>query len=152
MERGEVDVRCYVAQAWLNNLSGDYVWSIPLWVQRNVMVSAHVPPLSVNVTKLATQNIGTVLNYTYPTLEPLFAKGQLKRDDARSEEQVLNKLVAGRFKYAVTNEWTLERFNQQLPPGRGCTWWRWSRSKAWVATCVTTRPCPCNGFCARCCA
>jgi polar amino acid transport system substrate-binding protein len=112
MERGEVDVRCYVAQAWLNNLSGDYVWSIPLWVQRNVMVSAHVPPLSVNVTKLATQNIGTVLNYT------LFAKGQLKRDDARSEEQVLHKLVAGRFKYAVTNEWTLERFNQQLPPGR----------------------------------
>lgn len=118
MERGEVDVRCYVAQAWLNNLSGDYVWSIPLWVQRNVMVSAHVPPLSVNVPKLVTQNIGTVLNYTYPTLEPLFAKGQLKRDDARSEEQVLHKLVAGRFKYAVTNEWTLERFNQQLPPGR----------------------------------
>ncbi len=119
MEHGEVDVRCYVAQAWLNNLSGDYVWSIPLLVQRNVLASAHVPPLSVNVAKLAVQNIGTVLNYSYPTLEPLFAKGRLKRDDARSEEQVLQKLVAGRFKYAVTNEWTLERFNQQLPAGRG---------------------------------
>ena len=118
MEHGEIDVRCYVAQAWLNNLSGDYIWSIPLWVQRNVLASAHVPPLSVNVAQLAAQNIGTVLNYSYPTLEPLFAKGQLKRDDARSEEQVLQKLVAGRFKYAVTNEWTLERFNQQLPAGR----------------------------------
>lgn len=118
MERGEIDVRCYVAQAWLNDLSGDYVWSIPLLVQRNVLVSAHIPPLSVRMPKLAAQNIGTVLNYSYPTLEPLFAKGQLKRDDARSEEQVLQKLVAGRFKYAVTNEWTLERFNQQLPVGR----------------------------------
>ena len=119
MEHGEIDVRCYVTQAWLNNLSGDYVWSIPLWVQRNVLVSAHVPPLSVNVTKLAAQSIGTVLNYSYPTLEPLFATGQLKRDDARSEEQVLHKLVAGRFKYAITNEWTLERFNQQFPKGPG---------------------------------
>jgi len=118
MEHGEIDVRCYVAQAWLNNPSGDYAWSIPLWVQRNVLASAHIPPLSVNVAKLATQNIGTVLNYRYPTLEPLFANGQLKRDDARSEEQVLHKLVAGRFKYAVTTEWTLERFNQQLPVGR----------------------------------
>ena len=118
MERGEIDVRCYVAQAWLNDLSGDHVWSIPLLVQRNVLVSAHIPPLSVRVPKLAAQNIGTVLNYSYPTLEPLFAKGQPKRDDARSEEQVLQKLVAGRFKYAVTNEWTLERFNQQLPVGR----------------------------------
>ncbi|MBH3425598.1 MULTISPECIES: substrate-binding periplasmic protein [Pseudomonas] len=118
MKNGEVDVRCYVAQAWLNDLSGDYVWSIPLLVQRNVLVSAHVPPLSVIVDKLSTQNIGTVLNYSYPTLEPFFAKGQLKRDDARSEAQVLQKLVAGRFKYAVTNEWALERFNQQLPLGR----------------------------------
>lgn len=118
MEHGEVDVRCYVAQAWLGNLSGDYVWSVPLLVQRNVLVSAHVPPLSVNVAKLAAQNIGTVLNYSYPPLEPLFANGQLQRDDARSEEQVLHKLVAGRFKYAVTNEWALERFNQRLPVGR----------------------------------
>ncbi len=32
MERGDVDVRCYVTPAWLNNLSGDYTWSIPLLV------------------------------------------------------------------------------------------------------------------------
>ncbi|KAA0948154.1 MULTISPECIES: transporter substrate-binding domain-containing protein [unclassified Pseudomonas] len=115
MEHGEIDVRCYVTQAWLSNLSGDYSWSIPLWVQRNVLVSAHLPPLSVQLGSLAPQQIGTVLNYSYPTLEPRFASGQLKRDDARNEEQVLQKLVAGRFKYAVINEWTLNRFNQKLP-------------------------------------
>ena len=62
-----------------------------------------------------SQSIGTVLNYRYSTLDPLFANGQLRRDDARSEEQVLHKLVAGRFKYAVANEWIVDRFNQNLP-------------------------------------
>lgn len=117
MEHGDIDVRCYVTQAWLNNLSGDYTWSIPLMVQRNVLVSSHIPTQPVQVTRLAPQSIGTVLNYRYAILDPLFASGQLSRDDARSEEQVLYKLVAGRFKFAVSNEWILDRFNQRMPTG-----------------------------------
>ena len=113
MARAEVDVRCYVAQDWVGNLSGDYTWSVPLMVQRNVLVSAQAPP--VQVAKLAPQAIGTVLNYRYAVLEPLFASGQLTRDDSRSEELVLHKLVAARFEYAVINEWTLDRFNLKLP-------------------------------------
>ena len=113
MAHGDIDVRCYVTQSWLDNLSDDYIWSLPLLVQRNVLVSAHSHP--VQVTRLAPQSIGTVLNYRYPTLDPLFANGQLRRDDARSEDQVLHKLVAGRFKYAVANEWIVDRFNQNLP-------------------------------------
>ena len=118
MQHGDIDARCYVAQAWVGNMSGDYTWSIPLWVQRNLLVATHVPAQAVHVDTLPPQLIGTVLNYRYTTLDPLFAKGQLTRDDARSEEQVLQKLVAGRFKYAVTNEWILDRFNQHLTPGR----------------------------------
>lgn len=118
MQHGDIDVRCYVTQAWVDNLSGDYTWSLPLMVQRNLLVSTHIPPQPVQVGKLAPQAIGTVLNYRYATLEPLFASGQLSRDDARSEEQVLHKLVAGRFKFAVTNEWILDRFNQRMPVGK----------------------------------
>ncbi|VVN60364.1 hypothetical protein PS687_03716 [Pseudomonas fluorescens] len=118
MEHGEIDVRCYVTQAWVDNFSGDYTWSLPLMVQRNVLVSTHIPTQAVSLTQLAPQAIGTVLNYRYATLDPLFASGQLTRDDARSEEQVLHKLVAGRFKYAVINEWILDRFNQNMPVGR----------------------------------
>ncbi|MBE8592069.1 transporter substrate-binding domain-containing protein [Pseudomonas sp. MAFF 301449] len=118
MEHGEIDVRCYVTQAWVDNFSGDYTWSLPLMVQRNVLVSTHIPAQAVSLTQLAPQAIGTVLNYRYATLDPLFASGQLTRDDARSEEQVLHKLVAGRFKYAVINEWILDRFNQNMPVGR----------------------------------
>lgn len=118
MAHGDIDVRCYVAQSWVDNMSGDYTWSIPLLVQRNLLVSTQVPPEPVQVDKLPAQSIGTVLNYRYPALEPLFASGQLRRDDARSEELVLQKLVAGRFKYAISNEWSLDRFNQTLPKGQ----------------------------------
>ncbi|AKS08676.1 substrate-binding periplasmic protein [Pseudomonas trivialis] len=118
MEHGEIDVRCYITQAWVDNLSGDYTWSIPLMVQRNLLVSTHIPAQPVQFGKLAPQAMGTVLNYRYATLEPLFASGQLSRDDARSEEQVLQKLVAGRFKFAVANEWILDRFNQRMPVGK----------------------------------
>lgn len=118
MEHGDIDVRCYVAQAWVDNLSGDYVWSVPLMVQRNVLVSPRIPTQPVQLARLAPQSIGAVLNYRYSTLDALFAKGQLTRDDARNEEQVLQKLVAGRYQYAVINEWTLDRFNLGMPEGR----------------------------------
>ena len=118
MQHGDIDVRCYTAQAWVDNLSGDYIWSLPLMTQRNVLVSNYRPAQPVQVSTLAPQLIGTVLNYRYITLEPLFDSGQLTRDDARSEEQVLHKLVAGRFNYAVSNEWTVDRFNQRMPVGK----------------------------------
>ena len=116
MARAEVDVRCYVAQDWLGNLSGDYTWSVPLMVQRNVLVGRHTAPQPADVGTLTPQPIGTVLNYRYAVLDPLFATGQLTRDDSRSEALVLQKLVAGRFEYAVINEWILERFNLNLAP------------------------------------
>lgn len=116
MAHGDIDVRCYVAQAWLDNPTDDYIWSVPLMVQRNVLVSRHTPPQSVQVSKLAPQLIGTVLSYRYAILDPLFATGQLSRDDSRSEDLVLQKLVAGRFTHAVINEWILDRFNLNKPP------------------------------------
>ncbi len=51
MAHGDIDVRCYVAQAWLDNLSGDYLWSLPLLVQRNLLVSAHVPAQTVQLAR-----------------------------------------------------------------------------------------------------
>ncbi|WDH37263.1 amino acid ABC transporter substrate-binding protein [Pseudomonas chlororaphis] len=116
MDHKEIDVRCYVAQPWLPNPSGDYIWSIPLFVQRDLLVSHERPPLPVIPGNLPMQPIGTVLSYTYPSLQPLFDSRQLIRDDARNQEQVLQKLWAGRYRYAVSNQWTLDWFNQTLPP------------------------------------
>lgn len=118
MERGEVDVRCYAAQSWLPNQSGDYIWSIPLLFQRDLLIGRQDQPPRVDPANLARQSIGTVLGYTYPTLQPLFDADRLQRDDARNQEQVLEKLLAGRYRYAVSNQWTLDWFNQRLLPAQ----------------------------------
>ncbi|SDO49131.1 polar amino acid transport system substrate-binding protein [Pseudomonas arsenicoxydans] len=116
MEHGEVDVRCYAAQSWQPSQSGDYIWSIPLWTQPDVLITRQTPPSAVIAANLPRQSIGTVLGYSYPTLQPLFDADQLQREDARNQEQVLEKLHAGRYRYAVSNQWTLDWFNQRLLP------------------------------------
>jgi polar amino acid transport system substrate-binding protein len=116
MEQGEVDIRCYAAQSWTPNQSGDYIWSIPLWTQPDLLISRPDAMTSVTPTQLPHQSIGTVLGYSYPTLQPLFDANRLHRDDARNQEQVLEKLHAGRNRYAVSNQWTLDWFNQRLLP------------------------------------
>jgi polar amino acid transport system substrate-binding protein len=118
MEHGEVDIRCYAAQSWLPNQSGDYIWSIALWTQPDVLISRKSPLSSVVAANLPPQSIGTVLGYSYPTLQPLFDADRLHREDARNQEQVLEKLLAGRYHYAVSNQWTLDWFNQRLLPDR----------------------------------
>ncbi len=118
MEHGEVDIRCYAAQSWLPNQSGDYLWSVPLWYQRDLLLSRQADHAPVTLANLAPQSIGTVLGYDYPTLQPMFDAGRLKRDDARNQEQVLQKLRAGRTHYAVSNQWTLDWFNHKLAPER----------------------------------
>ncbi|WKV85485.1 transporter substrate-binding domain-containing protein [Pseudomonas sp. B24_DOA] len=116
MEHGDIDVRCYAAQSWLPNQSGDYIWSVPLWFQRDLLISREDKSAQINPAQLPRQAIGTVLGYSYPTLQPLFDADQLQREDARNQEQVLEKLLAGRYRYAVSNQWTLDWTNQRLLP------------------------------------
>jgi len=116
MEHGEIDVRCYAAQSWLPNQSGDYIWSLPLFFQRDLLISRQDQPKNIDPAHLPRQPLGTVRGYTYPTLQPLFDADQLQREDARNQEQVLEKLLAGRYRYAVSNQWTLDWFNQRLLP------------------------------------
>ncbi|WP_025128807.1 ABC transporter substrate-binding protein [Pseudomonas sp. PH1b] len=118
MAQGEVDVRCYAAQAWLPNLSGDYLWSVPLFNQRNLLVSNHEHPPGMDPQALTGQHIGTVLSYTYTALQPLFDSARLIRDDARNEEQVLQKLQVGRYRYAIASQWTLDWFNRTQASGK----------------------------------
>jgi polar amino acid transport system substrate-binding protein len=116
LERGEIDVRCYAAQSWMPNQSGDYIWSLPLVTQRDLLISTPDNATPVRAEQLQATHIGTVLGYTYPILQPLFDDHQLQREDARSQEMVLQKLHAGRYRYAVGNEWSLNWFNRTLPP------------------------------------
>ncbi len=53
--------------------------------------------------------VGTVLGQLYPALEPAFADGRLKRDDALDEGRMVRKLLLQRHEWAVSNGWTLQR-------------------------------------------
>lgn len=115
LERGGIDVRCYAAQSWMPNLSGDYTWSLPLLIQRDLLISTPDNASPRTPDSLNGETIGTVLGYAYPTLQTAFDQHRLTRDDARSEVQVLQKLQIHRYRYAVGNQWSLDWFNRNLP-------------------------------------
>jgi polar amino acid transport system substrate-binding protein len=114
--RGEIDVRCYVNPGWLSEPYHQYIWSVPFMVQRDLLVG-RVNELE-QPGQRSGERVGTVLGFSYPSLEPLFASGHLHRDDARTQELVLEKLAAGRYRFAVSNQLTLDWFNSRQPAAR----------------------------------
>ncbi|MBM7060596.1 transporter substrate-binding domain-containing protein [Pseudomonas sp. UL073] len=113
LARGEIDVRCYVNPDWLRESHYQYIWSVPFMMHRDMLVAP--TPTQVRPEQLHDEVIGTVLGFSYPRLEPLFASGQLQRDDARTQLLTLSKLSAGRNHYAVSNELALAWYNRQRP-------------------------------------
>ncbi|WP_229636117.1 substrate-binding periplasmic protein [Pseudomonas syringae] len=118
LERGEVDIRCYAAQAWVPNLSGDYFWSLPILYQRDLLIASAETAAGPYPSQFENETVGTVLGYSYPELQHLFDNHQLVREDARNQEQTLRKLVAGRYNYAVSSELALDWVNRDLPAGQ----------------------------------
>lgn len=114
LARGEIDVRCYIHPTWLAEPQQRYVWSVPFMVQQDLIVgrkdAADLPP-----ERLEGERLGTVLGFRYPRLEALFASGQLQREDARTQELALEKLDAGRYRYAVSSRLALDWFNRHQP-------------------------------------
>lgn len=59
-----------------------------------------------------------MLGFTYPGLQPLLDQGRLQREDSRNQLLVLQKLQAGRYRHAVSNQLSLQWFNRGLPDGQ----------------------------------
>ncbi|MGN2429778.1 substrate-binding periplasmic protein [Pseudomonas syringae] len=118
LERGEVDMYCYSAQAWYPDLSGDYLWSAPILYQRDWLVASAETAAGPYPEQFDNETVGTVLGYNYPALQHLFDNHQLVREDARTQTQTLGKLMAGRYNYAVTSELILDWVNKSLPTGK----------------------------------
>ncbi|MGH8439565.1 MAG: substrate-binding periplasmic protein [Pseudomonas sp.] len=115
MERGSVDVRCFVMPSWSGGQSGNFSWSSPLFQQRDWLVAHPREAAPTHLTDLPREVIGTVLGFHYPALQAQFDNGHFKRDDARNQLQVLQKLQAGRYRYAVSSQLSLDWFNRSLP-------------------------------------
>lgn len=116
LERGEVNIRCYAAQAWTAGLSGDYTWSLPILIQRDVLVTVNQDRSITAPAQLAPgEVVGAVLGYRYLVLQPFFDRQELIREDARNQDQVLKKLAIGRYQYAVANQMALDWYNRINP-------------------------------------
>ena len=111
MLHGEIDMRCYVNPVWVNDPYHQYLWSIPFMQQRDVLVARDAAQQAT--TPPAGSTIGTVLGFAYPTLEQRLLSGELRRDDARTQGLVLDKLAAQRYDYAVSNDLALRWYNTQ---------------------------------------
>ena len=111
---GGIDVRCYVNPDWLVESHHQYIWSLPFMVQRDLIVARNADP-DFKLEQLRDERVGTVLGFSYPNLEPLLANGAIHREDARTQELALEKLEAGRYRYAISNDLSLDWFNRHQP-------------------------------------
>lgn len=109
-----VDANCYMNPAWLTEDNENYRWSVPFMTMRTALVTRTDMPKTA-LTQLKGERIGTVLGFQYPEAAEFFSSGDLMRDDARTESLVLEKLAAGRNRYAITTETSLDWFNKNRP-------------------------------------
>lgn len=114
LANGDVDVSCYMNPAWLASDRPSYRWSVPFMSQRTILV-ARIDSPDVDLRALQGERIGTVRGFHYPDIDGLFLDGHLIRDDARTEKQVLGKVVAGRYRYALSTHTALGWFNRSQP-------------------------------------
>ena len=118
MDDGDIDVRCNVAAGWFDDSPANYLWSVPLIRQHELLVGLAGDTGPGLPEHLPSQSIGAVLGYRYPSLTVLFERGHLLREDSRNQLLVLQKLHAGRYSHALSDRLSLDRFNRQLPPAQ----------------------------------
>lgn len=110
---GEVDLHCLISPKWYEHPPAADRLGPPMVVLDDVLVAPpDSPPQDLKQHGL---RVGTVLGYRYADLEPLFAAGRLRREDAPSQAKVLEKLSRGRSDVAVVDRLVLAHFNRGMP-------------------------------------
>ncbi|QDK37585.1 ABC transporter substrate-binding protein [Bdellovibrio sp. NC01] len=109
---GRADILCFANPSWGKNADA-YNWSKPMFAKREVILGPS--PAPADVSGFTGKTIGTVLNYTYPKLDKLFAAKSITREDSYGETANLLKLEKGRLQYAITDETVLDYFKQTHP-------------------------------------
>lgn len=119
---GDIDLRCYFNPKWTNTPDA-YEWSKPLLTIQDVLFGhegSHEPASLADMPR--GTRISTSLGYTYPSLEPLFARGDAQRDDSVDEEKVLLKMTADRTPYGVTKSNALDWYRKSTPQHKLASW------------------------------
>lgn len=118
LAQGEVDLHCLVSPDWVEPAAAPALrWSVPVLRLEDWLVAP--PGAPVKPLDLATQRqlvVGMVLGYNYPTLASALKAKRLQREDAPTQERLLEKLLRGRTPYAVLNRLVVDDYNRSRPP------------------------------------
>ena len=119
---GEIDLRCYVAPQFVDD-PDQYVWSSGLFEMADVLFgTANVAsPRSIDAIPDRSR-VSAVLGYVYPSLDPFFASGRLKREDTTGQDNVHLKMTAGRTPYGLSDSLALDWYEKTTQPHGLSTW------------------------------
>jgi ABC-type amino acid transport substrate-binding protein len=96
LRAGRIDGACFLAPEWVPGAQA-LRWSPVLFHIRQVIVSPAGAEAVVSPRALFGRRLGTLLNYTYPELQPYFADQRILRSDAPSFASNIAKLERGRI-------------------------------------------------------
>lgn len=105
---GEGDLLCGYTPAWL---PGDFRWSRGFIDVSDLLVSATRVAPPKQLTQLTGRQVGTLSGYHYPLLEQQLGRRFLRNDSATVKTS-LQRLLAGRYDYAIVGEAALRYYLQ----------------------------------------
>jgi polar amino acid transport system substrate-binding protein len=118
LHAGEADLMCMMSPKWLAKPLGRNRTGPPMVVLEDVLA---LPPARGDARPLDLSaqrglRVGTVLGYRYQELGPFFDDGRLVREDAATQQGVLDKLARGRTEAAVVDRLVLAQYNRDRAP------------------------------------
>ncbi len=112
---GDVDLHCMLSPQWyVGPLPGRL--GPPMVDLEDVLVMRGSGP-AVELRAQRGLRVGTVLVYRYESLLDAFASGALVREDAPSQQLVMEKLRLGRTEAAIVDRRVLQHFNRDRLAG-----------------------------------
>lgn len=119
---GDYDLRCYLNPEW-TEIPDRFDWSAKLFDVSDVVFGHDQTPDPKTLAGLQKRAvISTVVGYVYPSLAPIFAAGDLKRDDTIGQENVMLKMTARRTPYGVSDLLALDWYQRTTPQHRLSDW------------------------------
>jgi len=109
LDEGTVDLICRTKKDWMRH-PDNFFWSEALFDTEEIVIARAGTNPVTSLTQLNHHAVGTVIGFEYPQLVGAIARGEMARDDAPSENNLLKKMVAGRNLYAIVDAQTYYYF------------------------------------------
>ncbi|MBB5017175.1 polar amino acid transport system substrate-binding protein [Chitinivorax tropicus] len=102
-EQGQIDIEPGVNPSWRDGQHVESIYSVHFARTTDVLLIRNGVLKPTSLSQLSGATIGTVRGFVYPGLEASFNNRHFNRDESSDEFQLLLKLAANRYDYAVVN-------------------------------------------------